>query len=167
MLFYNKSEESSYLQKVLRNLAQASWARLNAYLVLFKSAKVVKWKAVYSKLVQRLKIFLYIRKKCGRFLWYRWLFLCSQTLLRAQQILFEVTLAQNQDRPKTLGTRLGLSNHSPLIFWLSFHFSRFQNRSFFAPKANGNACYAGYFRCSVAPGNFPLERLDPKSRVSF
>ena len=42
MLFYNKSEESSYLQKVLRNLAQASWARLNAYLFLFRSAKVVK-----------------------------------------------------------------------------------------------------------------------------
>ena len=53
------------------------------------------------------------------------------------------------------------------IFWLSFHFSRCQNRSFFAPKANGNACYAGYFRCSVALGNFPLEQLDPKSRVSF
>ena len=30
------------------------------------------------------------------------------------------------------------------IFWLSFHFSRRQNRSFFAPKPNGNACYAGY-----------------------
>ena len=28
--------------------------------------------------------------------------------------------------------------------WLSFHFSRGQNRSFFAPKPNGNACYAGY-----------------------
>ena len=27
--------------------------------------------------------------------------------------------------------------------WLSFHFSRGQNRSFFAPKPNGNACYAG------------------------
>ena len=27
-------------------------------------------------------------------------FLYSQTLLRAQQILFEVALAQNQDRPK-------------------------------------------------------------------
>ena len=38
----NKSEESSYLQKVLCNLAQASWARLNAYLVPFRSAKVVK-----------------------------------------------------------------------------------------------------------------------------
>ena len=25
----------------------------------------------------------------------------------------------------------------------SFHFSRGQNRSFFAPKPNGNACYAG------------------------
>ena len=31
------------------------------------------------------------------------------------------------------------------IFWLSFHFSRGQNRSFFAPKPNGNACYAGYW----------------------
>ena len=31
------------------------------------------------------------------------------------------------------------------IFWLSFHFSRGQNRSFFAPKPNGNAFqYAGY-----------------------
>ena len=30
------------------------------------------------------------------------------------------------------------------IFWLSFHFSRGQNRTFFAPKQNGNACYAGY-----------------------
>ena len=30
------------------------------------------------------------------------------------------------------------------IFWLSIHFSRGQNRSFFAPKPNGNACYAGY-----------------------
>ena len=30
------------------------------------------------------------------------------------------------------------------IFWLSFHFSRRQNWSFFAPKPNGNACYAGY-----------------------
>ena len=34
-------------------------------------------------------------------------------------------------------------------FWLSFHFSRGQNRSplpryFFTPKPNGNACYAGY-----------------------
>ena len=28
--------------------------------------------------------------------------------------------------------------------WLSFHFSRGQNRSFFAPKPNGNDCYAGY-----------------------
>ena len=37
------------------------------------------------------------------------------------------------------------------IFWLSFHFSRGQNRksrssSFFAPKPNGNACYAGYVK---------------------
>ena len=48
------------------------------------------------------------------------------------------------------------------IFWLSFNFSRCQNRSFFAPKANGDACYAGYFRCSVAPGNFPLEQLYQK-----
>ena len=30
------------------------------------------------------------------------------------------------------------------IFWVSFYFSRRQNRSFFAPKPNGNACYAGY-----------------------
>ena len=36
------------------------------------------------------------------------------------------------------------------FFWLSFHFSRGQNRKspspvfqFFAPKPNGNACYAG------------------------
>ena len=34
---------------------------------------------------------------------------------------------------------------SSFIFWLSFHFSRGQNRSFFAPKPNGNACYAGYW----------------------
>ena len=38
------------------------------------------------------------------------------------------------------------------FFWLSFHFSRGQNResrprSFFAPKQHGNACYgyAGYY----------------------
>ena len=30
------------------------------------------------------------------------------------------------------------------IFWLSFHFSGGQNWSFFAPKPNENACYAGY-----------------------
>ena len=34
------------------------------------------------------------------------------------------------------------------IFWFSFHFSRGQNQnlplSFFAPKPNGNACYAGH-----------------------
>ena len=35
------------------------------------------------------------------------------------------------------------------IFWLSFHFSRGQNResrprSFFSPKQHGNACYTGY-----------------------
>ena len=30
------------------------------------------------------------------------------------------------------------------IFWLSFHFSRGQNLSFFAPKPNGNACHAGH-----------------------
>jgi len=33
-------------------------------------------------------------------------------------------------------------------FWLSFHFSRGQNLSFFAPKPNGNACYAGYILCN-------------------
>ena len=34
---------------------------------------------------------------------------------------------------------------SSLIFWLSFHFSHGQNRSFFAPKPYGNAWYEGYF----------------------
>ena len=32
---------------------------------------------------------------------------------------------------------------SSFIFWLSFLFSFGQKRSFFAPKPNGNACYAG------------------------
>ena len=45
------------------------------------------------------------------------------------------------------------------IVWLSFHLSRGQNRSFFAPKPNGNACYAGYgkreFQCTTWP-SFPF-----------
>ena len=50
----------------------------------------------------------------------------------------------------------------PLIFWLSFHFSRGQNRSFFAPTPNGNACYAGYgfrfpFLTSWTWSIFPVE----------
>ena len=35
------------------------------------------------------------------------------------------------------------------IFWLSFHFSRGHNRSFFAPKPKGNACYAGYLSLGI------------------
>ena len=42
------------------------------------------------------------------------------------------------------------------IFWLSFHFSRGQNRSFFAPKPNGNACYAGYRLAKISSKQFAL-----------
>ena len=54
------------------------------------------------------------------------------------------------------------------IFWLSFHFSRGKNRSFFASKPNGNPCYAGYLSlgtivcCCPSFRCFPLCSAHPR-----
>ena len=73
---------------------------------------------------------------------------CSTS--RANQALRSLANAGFQNRGVCLQAFLPSSPpHPTFIFWLFFHFSRGQNRSFFAPKANGNACYAGY-KCMKA-----------------
>ena len=100
---------------------------------------------MYSKLVQRLKIFLYIRKNADVFYdivdFFCALKHCSELSKSCSRLLLlKITTGLNP------GNEARPINPFPsFIFWLSFHFSRCQNQSFFAPKANGNACYAGYF----------------------
>ena len=68
---------------------------------------------------------------------------CSRS--RANQLLRLLANAGFQNRGDCLQAFPSFPSPPPsFIFWLSFHFSRGQNRSFFAPKLNGNACYAGY-----------------------
>ena len=66
------------------------------------------------------------------------------------------TTTQTNTRGFVCKRFLSFPSPSPsfIISWLSFYFSRGQNRnsvprSFLAPKLNRNACYAGYLRHSL------------------